>query len=328
MRSWMADRHRLAASCAGALAGAMALSCLAAEDWPILDLRLPLQLYDNGKVRARLHAEKARTPQGGDVEAQNARIEMLAEDGATVEGWAELDQCRYFKEEGKLTSDSRVRMERGNLGITGKGLDLVSAEARVSVLSEARVEVRKQPNGKREEAMNLKTGLTSRAGAQLATGLLLAGALQTGAGVFDVANGEATTNSTVITSDRLDYNYRQFVAEFEGNVVVDDTRMHIEAEKMTVLFHKDNSIKSATAIGNVRIRQGDRRATCHRAVYLAAARQVIMTRSATAKAILTRGTDTVAGDVITFWLDDDRMVVEPGIMTITPGGGALKSGDR
>jgi lipopolysaccharide export system protein LptA len=139
------------------------------------------------------------------------------------------------------------------------------------------------------------------------------------AGFFDAGTNAPGTNSTVITSDHLTYNYRQMAAEFDDNVVVIDPRMNLRADKLTVLFRKDNSIKSATAVGRVRIEQGERRATCHQAVYLAGARQVVMTGDGKTPATLTQGADTLTGDTITFWMDDDRVTSTGSALRIGPG---------
>ena len=47
-------------------------------------------------------------------------------------------------------------------------------------------------------------------------------------------------------------------------------------------------------------------------------------------ATVRRGTDLLAGDRITFWTHDDRIICEPGRLKIRLGGGpdALKSIDK
>lgn len=124
----------------------------------------------------------------------------------------------------------------------------------------------------------------------------------------------ATAGNVVITSDHLSFDYKRYIAVFEGNVVIDDPQVHIEADQMTVLFEGTNQIKSVTAIGNVRMRSGDRRASCRRAVYLAKTGEVLLTGGVS----LTRGRDTVMGEKVTFWLFEDRMECTPGRLVIYP----------
>jgi len=114
------------------------------------------------------------------------------------------------------------------------------------------------------------------------------------------------TNKTVITSDRLSYDYKKSLAVFEGHVVVVDPRMTMEADEMRLVFNATNSIKSVTAVGNVRMKSEDKTATCDRAVYLADSEEVTMTGNAR----LNRGRDCVTGDRIVFYMEEDRVVVE------------------
>lgn len=128
------------------------------------------------------------------------------------------------------------------------------------------------------------------------------------------AFGAAGTNETVITADRLNYDYRRSIAVFEGNVDVQDPRMRIRSEKLTVIFGEANSIKSVTAIDNVRIWQDDKKATCRLAVFRAATGEVVLTGDA----VVERATDRLSGEQITFWIGEERIESVPGILRITP----------
>jgi lipopolysaccharide export system protein LptA len=127
--------------------------------------------------------------------------------------------------------------------------------------------------------------------------------------------GQEGVNKTVITSDRLTFDYKKSAAVFEGNVVAIDPRMKIESDELRVLFNKTNEVRSVTAIGNVHMKSEDKTATCNKAVYLSETEEVVLTGNAR----LNRGRDTVTGDRITFYLDEDRVVVEGGTqLTIFP----------
>ena len=123
------------------------------------------------------------------------------------------------------------------------------------------------------------------------------------------------TNKTIITSERLTYDYKKYTAVFESHVVVIDPRMNLESDELRVIFNKTNDVKSITAIGNVHLKSEDKTGTCNKAVYLAETQEVILTGNAR----LIRGQDTVTGDCITFALNEDRVVVEGGTqLTLFP----------
>ncbi|MBN1511529.1 MAG: hypothetical protein JXB13_05900 [Phycisphaerae bacterium] len=119
---------------------------------------------------------------------------------------------------------------------------------------------------------------------------------------------------TVITSDRLEFDYREFVVLFEGNVDVRDPEFGMQADRMFVFFEGTNEVKQVKAMGNVRVQSADRTATCNTAVYLRDKGQIVMTGDA----VLRRQRDQVNGDQITIWLDDQRVLCVPGRLVIYP----------
>lgn len=125
---------------------------------------------------------------------------------------------------------------------------------------------------------------------------------------------QAPTN-TVITADHLSFDYNRMVAVFDGNVHAQDPQMLMTSEKLTVFFDETNDVKSVTAIGNVRVYSEDKRAECDKAVYIRRMGRVELTGNAR----LFRGRDEIRGREITFWLDDERMLVEPGKLILYPG---------
>lgn len=131
----------------------------------------------------------------------------------------------------------------------------------------------------------------------------------------------ADTNKTVITGKRLDFDYKNSIARFEENVYVKDPQIEIWCTNMTVMLEPTESkVKSVTAIGNVRLQQGDKTGRCQRAVYVAKLGEIVLTGDAkSGDAVLNIGKDyTVKGKVITFYVNDDRMTVEPGQLFISP----------
>jgi len=128
------------------------------------------------------------------------------------------------------------------------------------------------------------------------------------------ASDAPATNKTTITSDRLSFDYQRMTAEFEKNVVVVDANMQLQADKLTVVFDNESSMKQAIAIGNVRLSQQDKIGTCQKAIFIAKTGEIMLVGDAQIK----RGNDLVKGDKITFWINEDRMVCEPGNLVLTP----------
>lgn len=127
---------------------------------------------------------------------------------------------------------------------------------------------------------------------------------------------------TVITAKQLEFDYQRHIAVFDDDVVVSDPEIQIESDRLVVCFDGTNDVKSVTASGRVRMRTGDKRATCDRAIYLARTGEVVLTGDAR----LYRGRDHVAGEQITFWVDEDRLRCRPGRLVIFPreGGSGMR----
>lgn len=133
-------------------------------------------------------------------------------------------------------------------------------------------------------------------------------------GVMTSAGQSTDAGKMVITSKKLEFDYRRSIAVFEEDVVVVDPQMRLQSEKLNVIFDGTNDVKAVTATGDVHIWHADKTATCRRAIYLAESGQVILQGDAE----LSRGRDTVKGDEITFWLNEERMSCKPGYLVIFP----------
>lgn len=136
---------------------------------------------------------------------------------------------------------------------------------------------------------------------------------------------KAKNGETVITSKKLEFDYRKYIAVFEGDVVATDPEIKMQADRMTIWFDETNNLKRALATGNVKMWYQDKTATGQTVVYDASKGQAQIVGNAQ----LARGKDSVSGDKITVWLNDDRMEVEPGRLIVYPqkegsGGQGLK----
>jgi lipopolysaccharide transport protein LptA len=154
--------------------------------------------------------------------------------------------------------------------------------------------------------------------------LIWAGVAVLGLALAGTVRGEPE-GATVITSKQLTYDYQRSVAVFEGEVLVVDPEVRMEADRMNVTFAETNAIKSVAASGNVRVVHADKSATCDRAVYVADTGEVVLRGNADLK----QANDRVMGDEITFWLHEERMTCTPGKLIIGPRAkGASEGGGR
>ncbi len=112
---------------------------------------------------------------------------------------------------------------------------------------------------------------------------------------------------TVITSDRLTFDYKKKFAQFEQNVVVTDPEMQLAADRLLVFFNDKGKATSLKAEGRVTITQADKTAQAGLATYDIETGKFVLAQ----KPRVTRGRDILEGDVITFWRDEDRMVCQP-----------------
>ena len=123
-----------------------------------------------------------------------------------------------------------------------------------------------------------------------------------------------------VTSDSLTTDSTENVAIFDGNVQATQGDAVITCDQLKV-FYGDNplgegeagtnqgSVKVVEAIGNVRIRAEDRLAFADKAVYTLATGKIVLTGN---NAKVTSGNNSVMGEKITMFRDDNNMIVERG----------------
>lgn len=119
---------------------------------------------------------------------------------------------------------------------------------------------------------------------------------------FDTSDG-----ATVITSERLTYDQQKGYALFEKDVVVVDPGLRLKADRLTVRFNESNDAEFIEAEGRVVIEQEDTTAWAGKATYEVSTGKIFLEESPRIK----RGRDTLEGDTITFWRDDNKMICEP-----------------
>ena len=60
---------------------------------------------------------------------------------------------------------------------------------------------------------------------------------------------EASDDATVITADKLTFDYIKKFALFENNVVVNDPRLQLSANRLTIVFTEDGGAQTIKAEG-------------------------------------------------------------------------------
>lgn len=123
------------------------------------------------------------------------------------------------------------------------------------------------------------------------------------AGDFEIDESVAT----VITSTRLTFDQNEQYALFEENVVVRDPAMRMRADRLVVRFDENNEAQEIEAEGRVVIQQEETIAWAEKATYEMASGKIFME----GRPRIQRGRDTLEGDTITFWRDDNKMICEP-----------------
>jgi lipopolysaccharide export system protein LptA len=137
----------------------------------------------------------------------------------------------------------------------------------------------------------------------------------------------------VVTSDRLEYDYRGNVVVYKGAVQATQGRLKITSDTLTVTFADGKGdgrgegrsggaaaeggialgggsarLKEIVAAGKVRIEDGTRWATGGRAVLDQTNRTLVLSEAP----VLHDGANEVLGDRVIVYLDEDRSVVEGG----------------
>ena len=125
-----------------------------------------------------------------------------------------------------------------------------------------------------------------------------------------VAGEEATDKGGVesinITSRQLEADQRAGTIVFSGDVVAKQQEGVIMSELLTVTYDENKNVRRIVAEKSVKISQADRVATCDKATFYPDEKRVVMEGSPR----VWKDGDLVTGDVITLFLDSDKMDVE------------------
>lgn len=137
--------------------------------------------------------------------------------------------------------------------------------------------------------------------------VFVAGALEAQSPLNAIARSrKGVGGATRISADKLEFDYKDYVALFEGNVKIADPQFELTANKMLIFFENTNDVRRIDAVGNVRVVSEDRMATCGKATYIRATGAVEMLE----QPVVRKGRNTLRGRKITIWVNDNRVEVE------------------
>ena len=131
--------------------------------------------------------------------------------------------------------------------------------------------------------------------------------------------GKDAGNIQIKADGLVAYNEASF-AEFSGNVSAVQGTTQITSDKLKIYYSKtsenkgkkdsgEESIKKVVATGNVVIRSENRTAHTSMAEYTPSTKVIVLSGAGSK---VTSGNNYVSGDKITFYVNEDRVVVERG----------------
>ncbi len=111
-----------------------------------------------------------------------------------------------------------------------------------------------------------------------------------------------------ITSDTVEADQKTNTVTFKGNVVAKQEDTTLWANTLTVYYdEKTKKLKEIVATGNVKVVQLDKRATSQKATFDQDKNKVTFDGDAVAR----EGANVIRGERITYYVDEERSVVEP-----------------
>ncbi len=177
------------------------------------------------------------------------------------------------------------------------------------------------------------TMFTSRSHNRLRIFLCLIAGLGVGGKAANAQPAPTSSEKTEITSERMTVRNKEHRAVFEGDVVLTRGALEVKSDVMVVFYDtgekdgatgqsgsKSVAVKRIEAMGNVKIKRAEGRATCEKAVFYQDGQKVVLTGNPVA---WQRG-NRVTGDKITLLLDEDRTIVEGGSRLLLDEVGAVQ----
>ena len=127
---------------------------------------------------------------------------------------------------------------------------------------------------------------------------------------------EASATATVVTADKLTFDYLKKFAVFDGHVVVNDPRLQLSSDKLTIVFTEDGGAQTVKAEGKVLLTQGDKKARANVASYDVPSGKIVL---AGGPPQVMQGRNILEGEVITFWRDGQKVECKPRARLVVYG---------
>lgn len=126
----------------------------------------------------------------------------------------------------------------------------------------------------------------------------------------DKGFGFTASNAPIdILSDTVEADQKKSTVTFRGNVIAKQQDITLYANMLVVTYDPDTKkLKEIMAVGNVKIVQLDRRATSQKATFHQDENKVILD----GEAVVREGENVIRGERVTFYVDEERSVVEGG----------------
>ncbi len=121
--------------------------------------------------------------------------------------------------------------------------------------------------------------------------------------------GFAATRAPIhIDSDRLEGDQKTNTFTYIGNVVAKQEDVTLYANKLVIIYDPDTKkLKEIIASGNVKVVQLDRRASGQKVTFDQDQNKVVLDGDA----VVREGMNVIRGERITFYVDEERSIVEP-----------------
>ncbi len=119
---------------------------------------------------------------------------------------------------------------------------------------------------------------------------------------------EASPTATVVTADKLTFDYIKQFALFENNVLVNDPRLQLSANRLTIIFTEEGGAQTIKAEGDVLLTQGEKKARADVATYDVVSGKIVL---AGGPPQVMQGRNILEGEVITFWRDQQKLECKP-----------------
>jgi lipopolysaccharide export system protein LptA len=112
-----------------------------------------------------------------------------------------------------------------------------------------------------------------------------------------------------ITSDTVEADQKTNTVTFKGNVIAKQENTTLYANTMVITYDANTKkLKEIVAVGNVKVVQLERRATGQKATFDQDKNKMVLD----GEAVVREGANVIRGERITYYVDEERSVVEGG----------------